>query len=140
MLDFEKVWFLTLVVIFLLDLYILNKILFQPMLKVFKEREEAIDGSLDEAKDMDTDRDNKLAMFKREMSEASTESRNKFDAIRQQGLDKQKEFMEAAAKEASGMIDKARAELAADSEKAKATLRSDVDKFSTEIVQKLLKV
>ena len=140
MLDFEPKWFLTLVVIFLLDLYLLNKILFQPMLKIYKAREEAIDGSLAEAKDMETDRDEKLTVFKRDMSDASLSSRDKFDALRQAGHEKQKDMMEEAAKEAAELIDKARGELSSASDKARGQLRGDVDKFSAEIVQKLLKV
>lgn len=140
MLEFEKEWFLVLLGLFLANIFILNKILFQPMLRVFKERENAIDGSLDEAKDMEMERDSKLAAFKREMVEASLSAREKFEALRQEGIDKQKTQMEAAATEAAGHIDKARAELAAESEKARTSLRGDVDKFSDEIVQKLLKV
>ena len=140
MLDFEPTWFLVLVVIFLLDLIILNKILFQPLLKIYKAREDAIDGSLAEAKTMDETRDEKLTTFKRDMSEASDRSRGKFDALRQAGHEKQKAAMEVAASEAVALIDKARGELSVASEKAKEQLRGDVDKFSVEIVQKLLKV
>jgi F0F1-type ATP synthase membrane subunit b/b' len=38
------------------------------------------------------------------------------------------------------MIEKARAEIKADAEKARAGLRADIDKFSDEIVRKLVKV
>ena len=38
------------------------------------------------------------------------------------------------------MIEKARVEIKADAEKARAGLRADIDKFSDEIVRKLVKV
>lgn len=140
MLDIEPKWFLVLIGIFLANIVILNAMLFRPMLRVFKEREEAIDGSLDEAKDMESERDNKLTLFKREMSVASLSAREKFDSLRQEGHDRQKESMESASREAMEIIDKARSELASASNSARASLKGDVEKFSEEIVQKLLKV
>ena len=140
MLDIEPKWFLFLIGLFLANIFILNAILFKPMLKIFKKREEAIDGSLDEAREMGSERDNKLAQFKREMSEASVSARGKFDSLRQEGQDKQKDQLEATGKEAVVLIEKARAELKAASDKASGALKADVEKFSDEIVQKLLKV
>ena len=64
MLDIEPKWFLILIGIFLANIVILNAMLFKPMLRVFKEREAAIDGSLDEARDMESERDNKITIFK----------------------------------------------------------------------------
>jgi F-type H+-transporting ATPase subunit b len=140
MLDIEPKWFLFLIGLFLANIAILNVMLFKPMLRVFKEREEAIDGSLEEARDMDAERDNKITIFKREMSAASLSAREKFDSLRQGGQDRQKELLEAASKEAMDIIEKARAELSSASDTARASLKGDVDKFSEEIVQKLLKV
>ena len=140
MLDIEPKWFLILIGIFLANIFILNALLFRPMLRVFRQREEAIDGSLEQASDMTAEKESKLSVFKREMSEASLSARGRFDSLRQEGLDSQKKSMEAAASEASSLIDKARGELRAESDKARAALKGDVEKFSDEIVQKLLKV
>lgn len=139
MLDLE-VWFFVLLGLFIVLYVALHHILFKPMLKVFKEREEAIDGSLMAAKDMEQEKEEKLASLKRDITEGSRMAKEKFDAIRAEGSESQRQAMEASGKEASGMIDKARAELKKESEKASATLRADVDKFSDEIVSKLLKV
>jgi len=140
MLDIEPKWFLVLIGIFLANIVILNALLFKPMLRVFKEREEAIDGSLDEARDMDAEREDKLVIFKREMSEASVSAREKFDSLRLEGQASQKGLMEASSKEAMDIIEKARRELSAASDSARSSLKGDVDRFSEEIVQKLLKV
>jgi len=140
MLDIEPKWFLVLIGLFLANIVILNTLLFRPMLRVFKEREEAIDGSLEEARDMEAEKDNKITIFKREMSDASLSAREKFDSLRQEGQGRQKELMEAASREAMEIIDKARAELASASDSARSSLKGDVDRFSEEIVQKLLKV
>jgi F-type H+-transporting ATPase subunit b len=140
MLDFEPKFFLVLVVNFFALLFILNSILFQPLLKVFKERETTIKGSLDAAQEMTRRREDSIANLNRELSEARSKSKQVFDALRNEGLQKQKEVLSATSAEASGILEKARAEIKTEAEKARKTLRSDVDKFSDEIVRKLVKV
>jgi F-type H+-transporting ATPase subunit b len=58
--------------------------------------------------------------------------------MRKEGLDKQKEIMEDANRQASELIEKARIELKTESSHARQKLRSDVEKFSDEIVKKLV--
>ena len=54
MLDIDKFWLLVLTANFLGLVYILNIILFRPMLKVYLERESLTKGSLDAAKEMNS--------------------------------------------------------------------------------------
>jgi len=133
-------WFFVLLGLFLALYFILNKILFQPMLKVFAEREQAISGSVEEAGRMQVDRERLVEEFKRDMGEASSRAKAAFEALREEGLEKQRQMLEAASKEAQGMIERARAELAAASDKARASLQRDAEKYAEQIVEKLLKV
>ena len=133
-------WFFVLLILFISLYFILNQILFQPMLRVFKERDAAMSGSVDEAARMREDREKVLEEFKREMGEASSRAKEVFDALREEGLTKQRELMEAAGKEAQGLIEKARAELAAAAAKASASLEADAEKYAEKIADKLLRV
>jgi F-type H+-transporting ATPase subunit b len=133
-------WFFVLAVLFISLYFILNSILFKPLLKVFSEREKAIAGSMEEADEMRQEREQRLDEFKREMSGASQKAKAGFDSLREEGLGKQRDLIEAANKEAQGMIEAARKELQAESEKARASLKGDADKYSDSIVEKLLKV
>lgn len=138
MLEFNQ-WFIVLIVNFLVLVFILNKILFQPLLKVFKEREEAIDGSLAAAKDMEVRKDESLEKMKAELAAAAQKAREAFEEIKGQGLAKQKELLEVAGAEASKIINEARGKLKAEADKARGALKADVEKFSEEIVNKLIK-
>ncbi len=140
MLEIDTFWYPILVAQFLVLLYVLNVILFKPMLKVFGERDEAISGSLDAAKEMAIEREDKIAALKKEFSDASAHAREKFDALKSEGLAAQKKALEKAGAEGAGIMEKARAEIRAESEKARGKLRADVEKFSEEIVGKLVKV
>jgi F-type H+-transporting ATPase subunit b len=138
MLEFHGVWFLVLLANFLILVWILNLILFRPLTKVFSERDQAISGSLTEARDMEIERETALDTLKREFAHASAKAKQEFEALRQAGLDKQKDLFTAASGEAAGILEKARGELHAEAEKARASLKADVQRFSDEIVSKLV--
>lgn len=139
MLELNK-WFFVLALNFFILLFILNIILFKPLLKLFKEREDTVKGSLDAAKDMSNRREEGIAQLNRELADARNRSKEMFEALKAEGLQKQKEVLSKAEAEASGILEKAKAELKAEAEKARKALRADIDKFSDEIVRKLIKV
>jgi F-type H+-transporting ATPase subunit b len=61
-----------------------------------------------------------------------------FESLKGEAVSKQKEVHSAAEAEAASILEKARAEIKAEAEKARKALRADVDKFSDEIVRKLV--
>ena len=139
MLEFN--WsFFAMVVNFFLLLIILNVILFKPLLKIFKEREDTVKGSLDAAKEMSMRREESIARLSRELAEARNKAKEIFDTLKAEGLQRQKEVLSKAEAEASETLDKARADLKAEVEKARKALRTEIEKFSDEIVRKLVKV
>jgi F-type H+-transporting ATPase subunit b len=139
MLDIN-IWFFVLALNFLVLLFILNTILFKPLLKIFKEREDTVKGSLDAAKDMSNRREETIARMNKELAETRNKAKDVFEALKAEGLQNQKEVLSKAEAEASQVLEKAKADLKAEAEKARTTLRADVDKFSDEIVRKLVGV
>lgn len=132
--------FIVMLINFLVLLFILNSILLQPLLKLFKERDDTVKGDLDVARDMSTKREESIARLNRELSDARSKAKETFEVLRTEGVQKQKEVLSAAESEAVSIIEKAKAEIRSDAEKARQALRADVDKFSDEIVRKLVKV
>jgi F-type H+-transporting ATPase subunit b len=139
MLDIN-IWFFVLALNFLVLLFILNTILFKPLLKIFKEREDTVKGSLDAAKDMSNRREETIARMNKELAETRNKAKDVFEALKAEGLQNQKEVLSKAEAEASQVLEKAKTDLKAEAEKARTTLRADVDKFSDEIVRKLVGV
>ncbi|MEW6571066.1 MAG: ATP synthase F0 subunit B, partial [Nitrospirota bacterium] len=105
-----------------------------------KEREDTVKGALDAAREMANKRDESIARLNKDLADSRSKAKETFEAIRGEGLSKQKEVLSAAEAEASQMLEKAKAEIKAEAEKARKALRGDVDKFSDEIVRKLVKV
>jgi len=138
MLELNLKWFFILLLNFLGLIYVLNIILFRPLGKLFTDRENAVKGSLDAAREMNQKKDDAVAAVSRELKEAVGKSNEIFEASRKEGLQRQKEILEGAGKQAQDLIVKAKAELKTDADKARQKLRADVEKFSDEIVKKLV--
>jgi F-type H+-transporting ATPase subunit b len=140
MLEFHAWDFAILVVNFIVLYFILNRILFQPLAKVFREREAATKGALDEAKSLTTKKDNAIAVMNADLSEAREKAKAARNSLREEGVERQKEMTGKTETEAFAMIEKARAELQTETQRVRASMKADVEKFSEEIVRKLVKV
>ena len=138
MLEIIPKWFFLLLVNFLVLIYVLNLILFKPLLRLFKERDDSIRGSLDAAREMEKKKEDAVAAMNRELKEARSKANELFEGVRKEGLQQQKELLEGANKRAQESILTAKAELQSESGNARQKLRSDVEKFSEEIVKKLV--
>lgn len=139
MLELNK-WFFVLLVNFLVLLYVLNIILFKPLLKLFKEREDNVNSAHNAAKDMIRMKEEAITRLNTELAQARDRAKEVLESLMADGGSKQKEMLSKAEAEASETIQKATTELKAETEKVRQALRADMDKFSDEIVRKLIKV
>lgn len=137
MLDVNS-WFFAQLANFIFLLIILNVILYKPFLRLFKERDENTKGALEKAKALDSEKDGLLAQVDAKLAEARGKARKSFEALSKEGADIQRIALEAAQNEAVDINRKAKADLEAATEKARASLKSDVESFAKQIVEKLV--
>ena len=138
MLDIYGKWLLVLAGNFLALIFILNIILYRPLLAIFKQRDDSIKGSLDAARQMNEKKDEGIARMNTEIAEARKKAKDVFETLRSTGVDRQKAVLSEAEAKAAQMLQKAREELRAETEKARQSLRADAEKFADEIVRKLV--
>ena len=138
MLELNK-WFFVLAINFLILFFILNVVLFKPLLKIFTEREDTVKGALDAAKDLSSKREEGIARLNSELAESRSKAKEIFEALKSEGVTKQKEELSTAEAEAGTMIEQAKTQIRSEAEKARQALKADVEKFSDEIVGKLVK-
>lgn len=139
MLEFNF-WFFILLVNFLVLVFLLNTILFKPLLAVFRERQKATEGALELADKLLKETDKAAQKLKKELAGARDKAKEIQNALRSDGMKKQKELMAASQEEAMKMIEEARKKLNKESAIARASLREEVEKYSTEIANKLIRV
>ena len=139
MLEFNQ-WFFVLLANFVILVFALKALLFDPLSKVAGERDKATKGALDEVKAMLAKKDEAVTKMNAELGAARQQAKEAASALREEGLAKQKATLSAAETAAVQQIEAARKEIQAETEKARAALKSDVERFADEIVRKLVRV
>ncbi|MCX7794773.1 MAG: F0F1 ATP synthase subunit B [Thermodesulfovibrionales bacterium] len=139
MLEFNK-WFFVLLINFLFLIFILNIILFKPLMRLFEERKEGIDGSLKKAREFNQKKEELMNQLNRELLEANRKAKEIIERYTQEGKDRQAELLRQAEKEAQEILMRARQDIAAATEEARKALRQEIEKISEDIVNKLVRV
>ena len=80
-----------------------------------------------------------MAQINAKLSDGRTRAKTTFEELSKQGMDIQKQALTAAQSEAAVLNKNAKDELGSAVEKARGSLRSDIEAFSRQIVEKLVK-
>jgi len=139
MLEFNK-WFFVLLFNFLFLIFVLNILLFKPLMRLFEERKEGIEGSLKKAKELNAKKEELINQLNRELLEANRNAKEIIDKYTQEGKERQAELLKEAEKEAQNILLKTRQEIASQAEVVRLALREEIEKISDEIVNKLVQV
>jgi F-type H+-transporting ATPase subunit b len=138
MLDINQYFFWQLANFFILFIA-LYYILFKPFLRLFKERENSTKGSLDSARAMDGEKDDIIARIDEKLTDARGQAKTVFEKFSNEGLDNQKQTLDSAQNEAVEINRKAKADLDTAVDKARSSLKSNIETFAKQIVEKLVK-
>jgi len=131
-------WFFVQLANFLVLLVILNTILYKPVLRIFKERENSTTGFLEDAKKMGHEKDGLLEQIDAKLSEARISARAEFERFSDEGKAAQKQSVTSAQNESVEINKKAREEIRTATDAARKSLKSDIETFSKIIVEKLV--
>jgi F-type H+-transporting ATPase subunit b len=131
-------WFFAQLANFLLLLVVLNAILYKPILRIFEERKSSTTGFLQDAKAMDQEMDGLMAQIDARLSDARSNAKSIFEGLSEEGKIAQKQAVGSAQNESVEINKKAKADIEAATDKARASLKGDIESFSKEIVAKLV--
>ncbi len=123
---------------FIVLLIALNFILFKPIRQIMQEREQGISSAFGDAKAAQDRMQNLMEQYNASIADAKQKSTTTYNTIYQQGLDAQRDMIAAERSKAGDMLDKARAEIVAASNAARADLKQEAERLSQEITSKLL--
>jgi F-type H+-transporting ATPase subunit b len=137
MLDFDITILYQMVGFFVL-LFILNRLLYKPVLKVLADREERIDGSLATADGLNKEVEDGLVDYDVKLKEAAVKGHEERAKLRAEGAARQKEIMEAAGASVSHDLTVMRNELGAAKKEAMTSLKDEVKSLSAIVAEKLL--
>jgi F-type H+-transporting ATPase subunit b len=123
---------------FLALIFILNLLLYKPILSIIEKRQKNFEDSDDEIKRLNETIENKMAAYEDKVRQAKLKAVGEKGEIVKEGTDKAKEIIEAVRSEVPGMMEGFRAKLDAEVSSARAFLSGKSKDLSVEIAEKVL--
>ncbi len=123
---------------FIVLLYLLNRILFQPLRTVMDKRRETIDGSHARARDLQADIDDKMNRYQQQLSEAKKQANEERAQIRKLAVEEESKMIAAAQSNASARMDRIRERVGEESARASQTLKKESTTLAQQIATKIL--
>ena len=124
--------------LFLITLFISNKLLFQPYLQLRERRKAGIDGARAEAERMTAEADAKLAEYEKSLAAARDRASEEGRKIRQEAAAHEKEVTDKARASAQAALDAAQKRARSETETARAQLLPQAEGLARSISSKLL--
>jgi len=123
---------------FLLLIFLLNVVLYKPILKILEEREHRIDGQQAEAKKITDDSQALIDEYNRKLHEAKIEAMNAKNAARSQASEEAGRIIEEARKKAEEMVAQVQREIASEIAQAKKELEPELGVMAATIAEQIL--
>lgn len=135
--DFDATFLVQLVLFSLLTL-ILKPLLFDPMLKLFEERERRIDGAKMQARQMDEKSATALAKYESEMAKARAAANSERDKIRAEAVRKEQELLGAVRATTTQSIEEGKKAAYAEAQRVRATLKGEATNLARQLAGRVL--
>jgi F-type H+-transporting ATPase subunit b len=123
---------------FVLLMFILNTLLYKPILGVIERRKEQMEKSDGEVKRLRLEVEQKLAEYEEKVRLAKLEALEQRNALVKEGADLAKSTIEAVRSEIPLLMEQFNAKMGREVDAARAILRSQSRKISLEIAEKVL--
>jgi F-type H+-transporting ATPase subunit b len=135
--DVDATFFVQLVLFVGLTL-ILKPILFDPMLKLFEEREKRIDGAKLQARKIDEKSASALGKYESEMAKARAAASAERDRIRAEAVKQEQEILAKVRASSQKVLEDGKRAAHAEAERARATLRGEATTMARELASRVL--
>jgi F-type H+-transporting ATPase subunit b len=117
---------------------VLKPLLFDPMLKLFEERERRIDGAKMQARKIDEKSASALTKYETEMAKARATANAEREKIRAEALGKEQEILGAVRTAAAQTLENGKKAALADAERVRATLKAQSAGLARDLAGRVL--
>jgi len=126
-------------VIFLVALFLLNRLVFRPLLGVWDRREELTVGTLREAEDMTRKAESAIFEYNEKLAEARAQATETRNELRQQGQNESSKMLMTAREAAQAELEGARGTLEGEVVKIRTDLQGEIESLAAEISDRVLR-
>ena len=125
-------------VLFIIFVFVLNRILFRPVGRVLDEREALTEGATNEARAAARRYQAELASYEASIRQARGESYRRLEQDRAAALEERKRLIDEAKQKAADEIDRAKSEIANQAASARASLEAESRQIAERISRTVL--
>ena len=118
--------------------FILNAVLYKPVLKILDERDKNIRGTKQEAEILEAELQKRLMDYEKKLNEAKARAQEERLRIRQEGLDKEREIIENERKDAHDSLLQAKTKLESEIKSTLIRLKDESRVISKGIAERIL--
>ncbi|MBW2056393.1 MAG: ATP synthase F0 subunit B [Deltaproteobacteria bacterium] len=126
------------IVNFLIFIFILNELIFKPVVRVMNQRRERIEGTMERAGLMGKEAQEKFEAYERRISEAKTQAAGEKERLRRHGETLSKEIVEKARAELARDIPIIRRQIAEERDRVRRELDRKAQDMAREIACRIL--
>jgi F-type H+-transporting ATPase subunit b len=119
-------------------LVFLKPLLFDPLMKLFEEREKKIDGAKLQARRMDEKSANALGEYEEAMAKARASAGGERERLKAEGTAHEAEILEAVRKKTEKSMEEGRRKIEVDLAAARAELKRDADALARDVATRIL--
>lgn len=123
---------------FLVLLWLLNRFVYKPILNILEERSRKTTGTLKDAEKLEADASQMLEKYEKGVREARLNAQQEQGRLRLEGVEKERDILDEARKNALESINNFRKNIANDSKEALDSLKRESQQLSSEIVKRIL--
>jgi len=136
-LDFDATLFVQ--VGFLIVLWlVLKPVLFDPMLKLFEEREKRIEGAIKKARRIDEESAEAMTSYNEQVAKARAEGAAEREKLRAEGLRKESDLLSKVRTDTQKQVDAARAQMEKDAAAVRASLQPQTRELAKDFAKRVL--
>jgi F-type H+-transporting ATPase subunit b len=130
--------FVVQIALFVVLMLVLKPLLFDPMMRLFEEREERIDRTIEKARKTDEASAKALAKYEAILAKAREAGSAERDQIRAQGAKKEAEVTAAVRSQTAATVEQGRAAIANEAKEARAKLQAEAAGLGRAIASRVL--
>ena len=123
---------------FLLLLLVLNFLLYRPFRRILRERQQAMDGSYQRARDLEEQVNQKMASYQQQLQEAKLKGHQERLQLRQKAMEEEGRLLGENRSRATDQIQAIRSQVAEEMESARRALKSQTETLAGQIAGKVL--
>jgi F-type H+-transporting ATPase subunit b len=124
--------------LFIILFLVLKPVLFDPMLKLFEEREKRIDGAKLQARKIDEKSASALTKYETEMAKARASANEERDKLRAEGVKTENEILEKVRKATAASLEQGKRHAREEASRVRATLQTETTQMAKDLAARVL--